>query len=111
MGNRLVPGAADAIATLRRSGMPMRFGTNITRMSRILLVEQINGLGIELDAEEVITAPIATASWLEKKGIWNLFLCLPEATYPRFCSLYSRRNITTGSYHWRPRHRVGFRPP
>jgi len=84
VGDRLVPGAADAIATLRRSGIPMRFGTNITRMSRTLLVEQINSLGIDLDTEEVITAPIAAASWLEKKGIWNLFLCLPEATYPDF---------------------------
>ena len=45
VGNRLVPDAAEAIAALRRRGMPIRFGTNTTRMSRTSLVERIRLTG------------------------------------------------------------------
>ncbi len=84
VGDRLIPGAADAVAALRRGGVPMRFGTNTTRMSRSSLVERMHHLGLELDAEEVLTAPLAAASWLEKKGLWNVSLCVPEATHSDF---------------------------
>ena len=84
VGDRLVPGAADAISALRRAGLPMRFGTNTTRMSRTSLVERMQRMGVELSAEEVLTAPLAAASWLEKKGLWNLSLCVPEATHTDF---------------------------
>lgn len=84
VGDRLVPGAAAAVATLRRGGIPMRFGTNTTRMSRAALVERLRGMGMELDAEEVLTAPLAAAAWAEKKGLWSLSLCVPEATHVDF---------------------------
>ncbi len=82
--DRLVPGAADAIDALRRGGFPLRFGTNTTRMSRASLVERMHRIGLELDPEEVLTAPLAAASWLEKKGLWNVSLCVPEATHDDF---------------------------
>jgi len=84
VGDRLVPGAADAIVALRRGGLPLRFGTNTTRMSRSALVERLHRLGLDVDAEEVLTAPLAAASWLERKGLWNVSLCVPEATRPDF---------------------------
>ena len=84
VGERLIPGAADAIEALRRSGLPLRFGTNTTRMSRAALVERMHRLGLALDPEEVLTAPLAAASWLEKKGLWNVSLCVPEATHADF---------------------------
>ncbi len=84
IGDRLVPGAADAVAALRRGGLPLRFGTNTTRISRAALVERMHRLGLELDAEEVLTAPLAAASWLERKGLWNVSLCVPEATHADF---------------------------
>ncbi len=84
IGDRLVPGAAEAIAALRRSGLPLRFGTNTTRMSRTSLVERMRRLGVELEIAEVFTAPLAASSWLEKRGLWNLSLCVPEATHADF---------------------------
>ncbi len=84
IGDRLIPGAADAVAALRRGGLPMCFGTNTTRMSRAALVERMHRLGLELEAEEVLTAPLAAASWLEQKGLWNVSLCVPEATHADF---------------------------
>ena len=84
VGDRLVPGAADAVGALRRSGLPMRFGTNTTRMSRMALVGRLQEMGLELEAPEVFTSPRAAASWLEKKGLWNLSLCVPEVAHVDF---------------------------
>ena len=84
VGDRLVPGAADAVGALRRGGLPLRFGTNTTRMSRTALVGRLQEMGLELEPEEVFTAPLAAAAWLEKKGLWNLSLCVPEAAHADF---------------------------
>jgi HAD superfamily hydrolase (TIGR01458 family) len=84
VGDRLVPGAADAVDALRRGGLPLRFGTNATRMSRIGLVNRLQDMGLKVDPGEVFTAPLAAAAWLEKKGLWNLSLCVPEATHADF---------------------------
>ena len=84
VGDRLVPGAADTITALRRSGISLRCGTNTTRMSRTSLVERMHRLGVELEPEELLTAPLAASSWLERKGLWNLSHCVPEASYADF---------------------------
>ncbi len=84
VGDRLVPGAADAVDALRRGGLPVRFGTNTTRMSRTTLVSRLQEMGLELEAAEVFTAPLSAAAWLEKKGLWNLSLCVPEAAQADF---------------------------
>ncbi|SVA96577.1 uncharacterized protein METZ01_LOCUS149431 [marine metagenome] len=84
IGDRLVPGAADAVSALRRAGLPIRFGTNITRTPREDLVQRLQEMGLDLASEEVLTAPLVAASWLEKKGLWNVLLCLPEGTRADF---------------------------
>ena len=84
VGDKLVPGAADAIASLRRGNIPMRFGTNISRMPRTALVKSLYNMGLEVELEEVLTAPLAAASWLEKKGLWNLALRVGPSTYADF---------------------------
>ena len=87
VGDRLVPGAREAIAALRRGGLPLRFGTNTTRMSRTSLVERMHRLGVELEPDEVLTAPLATSSWLEKKGLRTVSLFVPEAARTDFAHL------------------------
>ena len=84
VGDRLVPGAADAVDALRRAGLSLRFGTNTTRMSRTALVSRLQTMGLELEPGEVFTAPLSAAAWLEKKGLWNLSLCVPEAAHADF---------------------------
>ncbi len=84
VGDRLVPGAADAVGALRRGGLPLRFGTNTTRMSRTELVSRLNKMGLEVEPGEVFTAPLAAAAWLEKRRLWNLSLCLPEVAHVDF---------------------------
>ena len=84
IGDRLIPGAADAVGALRRGGLPIRFGTNMTRMSRVGLVNRLQEMGLEVEPGEVFTAPLAAAAWLEKKGLWNLSLCVAEEAHADF---------------------------
>ncbi len=83
-GDRLIPGAADAIESLRRGNIPMRFGTNISRMPRTAIVKTLSEMGLKVELEEVLTAPLAAASWLERKGLWNLALRVNPDTYSDF---------------------------
>ena len=62
VGDRLVPGAADAVDALRRAGLSLRFGTNTTRMSRTALVSRLQTMGLELEPGEVFTAPLSAAA-------------------------------------------------
>lgn len=84
VGDRLLPGAADAIASLRRTGIPLRFGTNTTRMPRSALAEGMRTLGLTVEPDEIFTAPLAAAGLLEKWGLWNVSLYLPQATFEDF---------------------------
>lgn len=54
-GDRLLPGAADAVARLRGAGVPLRFLTNTTRRSVRRLVADLARAGLELDPEDVLT--------------------------------------------------------
>ena len=84
IADQLVPRAAEAIAALRGDGLPIRFGTNTTRMSRTALVDGIRRMGVELEPEEVLTAPLAASSWLKKKGVRTVAPCVPEVTLADF---------------------------
>ena len=84
VGDRLVPGAADSIENLRRGNIPMRFGTNISRMPRTAIVKHLSEMGLQVELEEVLTAPLAAASWLERKGLWNLALRVGTDTHSDF---------------------------
>jgi len=59
-------GAAEAVAALRRSGLPFRFLTNTTSRTRRALAAALDGAGIPCDASEIVSAPAATASHLRR---------------------------------------------
>jgi HAD superfamily hydrolase (TIGR01458 family) len=60
-GSRLVPGAAAAVASLRRAGLALRFLTNTDSVPPAALVERLRGMGVEAAAGEVLT-PVALAA-------------------------------------------------
>lgn len=68
--NRLIPGAGETIAALRERGYRLRFVTNTTNKRRETIRDKLNGLGIESDASEIFTAPVAASLMLRR---------LPEA--------------------------------
>ena len=64
VGDQAVPGAVDAVRRLRRSGLPLRFLTNVTRTPAVTLLERLRGLGFTLADDELFTAPVATREYL-----------------------------------------------
>ena len=63
----VLPGATDAVATLRRSGFALRFLTNSTLHSRRSRAAKLVAEGFDVSPEEVITASYATARYLEQR--------------------------------------------
>lgn len=61
VGDHVVPGAADAIATLRARDIPFRLVSNTTSRSRATLVGRLARLGIAVAPAELWTAPLAAA--------------------------------------------------
>ncbi|MFL6236237.1 MAG: TIGR01458 family HAD-type hydrolase [Thermoanaerobaculia bacterium] len=84
---RAIPGAAEALETLRRRGLPFRFTTNTTRRPRAALAARLREMGIPARPEEILSAPAAAARWLRDRGIRRAQLLLAEATFEEFSGL------------------------
>ena len=69
-----IPGAAEAVAELRRQGHRLRFVTNNTTRSRATLAEELRGHGIELDDSELQTTAAAAARALVGKRVFALVM-------------------------------------
>ena len=67
-----IPGAAEALARLRRDGHRLRFVTNTTIRSRTQLAEQLRSQGVEVEDDEVQTAGAAAVVALRGKRVLAL---------------------------------------
>jgi len=59
-----IPGAAEALASCRRAGLALRCLTNTTSVSRAEISRRLNAAGVAVDTSEIMSAPAATAAWL-----------------------------------------------
>lgn len=59
VGDQAIPGAIECLAQLRKRGVALRFLTNTTTKSQGELVAHLQALGFQLDADELISAPVA----------------------------------------------------
>lgn len=64
-GDTAIPGSADAVADLRRAGHRVVFLTNNSHQRVDAYVAKLERVGVEVDAEEVVTSAQAAASLLE----------------------------------------------
>ena len=85
--DKAVEGAAEAVARLRNAGIPLRFVTNTSRMSRREVREYLMRLGIATEPHELFTTTVGAASWLLSREIERVALCLPEVTREDFSRL------------------------
>lgn len=65
-GSRVIPGAIDAIARARQSGLTLRFLTNTSRRSRQQLLDDLHRLGFDINDTELFTAPDAAKAWIKQ---------------------------------------------
>jgi HAD superfamily hydrolase (TIGR01458 family) len=67
-----IPGAPEAVRALREDGHALRFVTNNTTRARRRLADELRGLGIELEDEEIATTPLAAARLLQGRRVLAL---------------------------------------
>jgi HAD superfamily hydrolase (TIGR01458 family) len=77
VGNEPVPGAAEAVHRLKASGLAIRYLTNTTRSTRQQLIAKLHGLGIDIDASSLFTAPIATLHYVLRHHLRPYLLIHP----------------------------------
>lgn len=63
-GNEVIPGAAEFIADLRRTGVPLLFLTNNATTPPDAVAQRLTGMGIPATPEEVLGSAEATAATL-----------------------------------------------
>jgi len=66
LGERLIPGADDALRALRRAGKQVAFVSNKPIGTRQEYVAKLNRLGIPCTEAELITSPLVLARYLQK---------------------------------------------
>lgn len=74
VGPHALPGAAEALAALRRADRPFRLLSNTSSTSREELARDLSRLGIAVETAEILTATTATADYLRRVGGASLFL-------------------------------------
>jgi HAD superfamily hydrolase (TIGR01458 family) len=67
VGSRPVPGAAELLGDLTTEGTPFRLLTNTTTASRATLAERLRGIGLPVSESQLITAPTATAAYVQRR--------------------------------------------
>jgi HAD superfamily hydrolase (TIGR01458 family) len=77
-GDKLIPGAVDAIDWINAEGIRHRYVTNTTSRSRLKLLHKLEQLGINARLEDIFTPIIAARQWLNNHQIKNAALFVPE---------------------------------
>lgn len=62
-----LPGARETLGLLRERGLSFLLVTNTTTKSRTSLAEALREAGLEISPDEVVTAPMATATYLRER--------------------------------------------
>lgn len=78
VGSQPIPGAAEAVESIRASGLPCRFITNTSTLSLGSLAKKLNGLGFNIPAAEIISAPQAAVRYLRGLGSPSCSLLMAE---------------------------------
>ncbi len=78
VGDRVIPGAAEAIRHLQREGVPFRFVTNTSRETRQMLHQEIGRFGLDVPVGHVFTAPLAARRYLEQERLRPFLIIHPN---------------------------------
>ncbi len=61
-----IAGAAETLQTLEQQGYSTCLVTNTTTMSRAHLAQRLQGIGLHIEEERIVTAPVATANYIRQ---------------------------------------------
>ena len=77
-GDTALPGAAEALARLRKAGFPFRLITNTSRSPKRAIVEKLTRLGFEVSAEDVVTTASVACAAMKADGAKPYLLVHPD---------------------------------
>ena len=77
-GNTLIPGSKDILLMLKGAGIPYRFITNTTRMTKNNLVKMLGDMGLSVGPGEIFAAPHAAAEYCKLRGYNKILLIVPD---------------------------------
>lgn len=69
VGDKLLPGAKEALRRLHDAAIPVRFVTNTTRSTRQAIIERLSRMGQSVDPDALFTAPVAAHAYIESHGL------------------------------------------
>ncbi len=64
VGDRLLPGAREALLSLRAAAIPVRFITNTTRSTRKQIVAKLTRMGLNIRERDILTPAMAARYYL-----------------------------------------------
>jgi HAD superfamily hydrolase (TIGR01458 family) len=86
-GQRAIPGAVDFVARLKARGVPHRFVTNTTTLSRSDITRKLAQWGFAVKEHEIMTAPRAARGYLEAEKLMVGLLLVDPNVEPEFASV------------------------
>ena len=78
VGGYPLPGAREALLSLRAAGIPMRFVTNTTRLTRATLVNRLARMGLEVSLQHLFTPVVAARQYLIARELTPHLLVHPD---------------------------------
>ncbi len=67
-GDTALPGASDFVRACRDAGLKVAFGTNNALLERDRIAARLQGMGIDADPDELVTAPDSLAAVVQAAG-------------------------------------------
>jgi HAD superfamily hydrolase (TIGR01458 family) len=77
-GERVIPGAVEAVQRMRDAGLPLRFISNTTRSTKRAVLERLAGFGVDVSEGELFTPARAACDWLIEHGCSPHLLVYPD---------------------------------
>ena len=68
-GETPIEGAREAVAEARRRGLLLRFVTNTASSDRQSIIDKLRRMHIDIDADELFTAPMAAHAYIQQQGL------------------------------------------
>lgn len=73
-----MPGAREALLSLRAAGIPMRFVTNSTRLTRGAIINRLARMGLEVPIQHLFTPAVAARHYLITRKLTPHLLIHPD---------------------------------
>lgn len=95
-GHTPIPGAPEAVSAARKQGLILRFVTNTATRHPIEILQELRGMGFQLENNELFTAPLAARALLQRRG-WRPHFLVHPAIAPLFDDLQGARGTVESS--------------